>query len=148
MKLNPDVVRDLLPIYVAGEASAATRSLVEENLSIDPDLARLAELMAAAESTMVALALPEPPSSPGMPDERRELLALAETRRWLRARGWLMGLALASSLIPLMLTFESSGVHFPIFEAAPRLALTLLAFAVGLWIAFFLVGRRLRITGL
>ena len=43
MELHPDVVVDLLPAYLAGEASAETRRLVERCLAADPALARLAE---------------------------------------------------------------------------------------------------------
>ena len=38
MKITRDVVTDLLPLYVAGEASADTRALVEEYLLEDPGL--------------------------------------------------------------------------------------------------------------
>jgi len=40
MNITRDVVLDLLPVYLAGEASADTRALVEEYLTRDPDLAR------------------------------------------------------------------------------------------------------------
>ena len=42
MKVTRDVVKDLLPIYLADEASADTRSIVEEWLRTDPELARQA----------------------------------------------------------------------------------------------------------
>jgi anti-sigma factor RsiW len=40
--LHRDVIVDLLPVYLSGEASAETRRLVESHLAADPDLARLA----------------------------------------------------------------------------------------------------------
>ncbi len=40
MNVTKDVVLDLLPVYLAGEASADTRALVEEYLARDPDLAQ------------------------------------------------------------------------------------------------------------
>lgn len=43
MELHRDVIVDLLPVYLAGEASAETRQLVESQLARDPELARLAE---------------------------------------------------------------------------------------------------------
>jgi len=43
MELDRDVIVDLLPAYLAGEASAATCRLVESRLASDPELARLAE---------------------------------------------------------------------------------------------------------
>ena len=40
MKVTQNVIHDLLPVYLAGEASADTAVLVEEFLRLDPDLAR------------------------------------------------------------------------------------------------------------
>ena len=54
MKVTQNVIHDLLPAYLAGEASADTVALVEEFLRLDPELARTAE---ALRSTP----LPEPP---------------------------------------------------------------------------------------
>ncbi len=39
MKVTRDVVKDLLAVYAAGEASADTGALVEEWLRSDPELA-------------------------------------------------------------------------------------------------------------
>ena len=38
MKISKDVIRDLLAVYVAGEASADTRAIVESALAGDADL--------------------------------------------------------------------------------------------------------------
>ena len=43
MELHRDVIMDLLPVYLAGEASAETRRLIESQLARDAELARLAE---------------------------------------------------------------------------------------------------------
>jgi len=43
MEITRDVILDLLPLYVAGEVSPDTRSLVEAYLGTDPQLARMAE---------------------------------------------------------------------------------------------------------
>jgi hypothetical protein len=42
MGVTRNVVLDLLPLYLAGEASPDTQALVKEHLEHDPDLARLA----------------------------------------------------------------------------------------------------------
>ena len=39
-ELPREVLLDLLPAYASGEASAATRALVEAHLAKDPELAR------------------------------------------------------------------------------------------------------------
>ena len=41
MEPTRDVIKDLLPLYLAGEASADSRALVEEHLDRDPDLAQI-----------------------------------------------------------------------------------------------------------
>jgi len=43
MEITRDVILDLLPLYFAGEVSADTRSLIEEYLSSDQELAKFAE---------------------------------------------------------------------------------------------------------
>ena len=48
MNVTREVVVDLLPLYVSGEASPATRALVEAWLRDDPELAREAQALAAA----------------------------------------------------------------------------------------------------
>lgn len=41
--ITRDIIQDLLPIYLAGEASKDTAALVEQYLKTDPELAKLAE---------------------------------------------------------------------------------------------------------
>lgn len=43
MEITRQVILDLLPIYLANEASADTRVLVEQYLETDPELAKLAK---------------------------------------------------------------------------------------------------------
>lgn len=49
MKISRDVILDLLPLYVANEASADTRALVEEYLATDPHTADMARELARME---------------------------------------------------------------------------------------------------
>lgn len=39
MEITRDIILDLLPVYVAGEASEDTRRLIEERMKTDPELA-------------------------------------------------------------------------------------------------------------
>ena len=43
MKITRDVITDLLPVYLSGEASADTKALVELFLKDDPEFAKLIE---------------------------------------------------------------------------------------------------------
>jgi anti-sigma factor RsiW len=49
MKITRNVIEDLLPLYLADEVSADTRTLVEEYLETDPELANMAQDLAKME---------------------------------------------------------------------------------------------------
>ena len=49
MNVTREIVKDLLPLYVSGEASPDSRALVEAFLREDPQLARLADALRAEE---------------------------------------------------------------------------------------------------
>jgi anti-sigma factor RsiW len=49
MEIPRNVILDLLPLYIADEASPESRLLVEEYLETDPELANIAEKLSAAE---------------------------------------------------------------------------------------------------
>ena len=80
MNVTREVILDLLPVYLTGEASPATRELVEEYLKQDPELARRLRNQWAENLSRVA------PST--LPPEL-ELNALRRTRgliSWQRRR--------------------------------------------------------------
>ena len=49
MKVTRNVILDLLPLYLADEVSADTRTLVEKYLETDPELAEVAKESATIE---------------------------------------------------------------------------------------------------
>jgi hypothetical protein len=49
MDIPRNVILDLLPLYIADEASPETRVLVAEYLESDPELARIADKLSGAE---------------------------------------------------------------------------------------------------
>jgi anti-sigma factor RsiW len=138
MNVTAEVVKDLLPLYVAGEASADTKALVEEFLRTDPRLAALAAALREQESRPVS-----PAAAPGA-----ERTALTTTRSLLRRRSWLLGFALMFTGLPLSFTFDSTGLRFLLLRDAPAFAATSWVVAAVLWLAFARVARRLRVTGL
>lgn len=83
MIVTRDVILDLLPLYIAGEASAGTRVLVTEYLSRDPELAEQVRRSQAEQ--------PESVSPSVAPD--LEMKALLRTRREIGLRTWAFGLA-------------------------------------------------------
>ncbi|MDQ1349042.1 MAG: hypothetical protein QG573_2420 [Acidobacteriota bacterium] len=141
MKLDPEVIQDLLPLYLAGEASPATRRLVDEHLAADPELARLVRAAADPELSRLATAVAPPAPTAGK-------VALDTTRRLLRWRAWLMGCAIFATVLPYSFRGNETGIQFFLLRDAPGTAAVSFAAAAGLWLAFWRVSRRLRVTGL
>lgn len=49
MNISRNVILDLLPLYIADEASPETRELIDQYLETDPELAKIAQELSAAE---------------------------------------------------------------------------------------------------
>jgi anti-sigma factor RsiW len=91
MQVTRDIVNDLLPVYLAGEASPDTKAVVEAFLADDPKL----------QETLVAASMDQPPAVtlPAGLEER----ALERTRRLLGRKTVWLGCALISSFGSLIL---------------------------------------------
>ena len=76
MNVPREVILDLLPVYLSGEASPATRTIVEEHMKQDAELAERVRLLLADN---LAKAVP-----PVLPPEL-ELRSLRRTQRLLGA---------------------------------------------------------------
>jgi len=139
MTLTRNLVRDLLPLYASGEASAETRQVVEEWLATDPVLA--AELVALRDD------------QPAPAVKRDRLLeterdVIDQTRHLLRRRAlWLSAAGLCTALVLLSLYYTDEGVHFPLQRFAALEYGSAIA-AVVFWALFFRTVRRLRVAGL
>ena len=139
MNVKKEVILDLLPVYLAGEASQATRSLVEEFLAQDPELAesvRSQQTDSALTTTLL-----------GLPPEL-ELKSLHRTRHLLSLQRWLFGLAIGFSAVALSteISFKEghlSEFHF-LINNNPALFGSSLALGVICWIAYFFTRHRLR----
>lgn len=136
MNITRDVVKDLATVYLAGEASADTRALVEEWLRTDPGLAALVDQARRLE--LPAVAAPAPTV---------EKQAFDRTRRRLRGRGIVLGAAIYFSTLPLTVTFGSDGFHGLLLEDWPA-RIPALAVAAALWVVYWRMSRRLGASGL
>jgi hypothetical protein len=139
MNVTREVVLDLFPLYLAGEASPATRALVEEYLKQDPEFAERIRLQWADNiHKVLPSALP--------PD--LELRSLRRTRSLLIWQRWLFALAIGFSSICLSNEFSFEGGHFKEFHFLlrdyPAQFGTCLVVGVVCWIAYFTLRRRLR----
>jgi hypothetical protein len=139
MNVTRDVILDLLPVYLAGEASADTRALVDEFVKQDASLGR--EIREKMVESLSAIA---PPSVP----PELELKSLRRTRRTLTRQRWLVALAMFFTLVPLSGGFRFSGGRveqtFVLLRDYPQFAGLSALVALGLWVGYSLSRRRLR----
>jgi anti-sigma factor RsiW len=139
MNLTRAVVKDLLPVYLAGEASADTRALVEDYLKGDPALAREVEGVRRLD--------PGLPPTPA-PAEDVERRALEATRRRLRDRTSTLAVATFFTALPLAFATDGTRVTFLLIRDAPIIGLAWWFTAAVLWICYFFIRRRLQVSGL
>ena len=137
INVTRDVVRDLLPVYLAGEASGDTKVLVEEYLRNDPELAR--ETAKAGEVRL-------PPTPTPVPSGEKD--ALDSTRRLLKHRTSTLATALLFSAMPLSFAFKGSHITFLLIRDEPVIGIAWWATAAVMWICHFFIRRRLRVSGL
>ena len=140
MEVTRDVILDLLPVYLMGEASPATRALVEEYLQRDPELA--ARVRANATDALHAASAGLPALAPDL-----ELRSMVRTRRvfvWMR---WLFALGCLFTSVGLSFRFSIrdgnlSNVGLTLADR-PLLLAFLLSAGAGCWIAYFALRRTL-----
>ena len=137
MTMTRNVVKDLLPIYLLGEASDDTRRLVEEFLATDDALRR--DVESARRFSL-----------PSIPDAAptAEKAALDATRQLLKHRTSTLVLAVLFTLLPFSFVVKHSQVTFVMFRDEPAIAAAWWATAAVLWVWHFLIRRRLRVSGL
>jgi hypothetical protein len=92
MTVTRDVVLDLLPLYLADEASADTQELVKAYLEQDPDLAKLAGQWRKQ--------LPGPPPAPVRLEAQAE--AYRRAQRWIAFRTVGMAAVIAAGALGLL----------------------------------------------
>src|SRR5262245_31023492 len=139
MNVTREVILDLLPVYLSGEASPATRALIEEYLKQDPELAERIRLRWVENLAQAA------PS--GLPPDL-ELRSLKRTRRilfWLR---WSFAMAIAFTAVALSIgiTFEHGrlkDIHFMLRDYPLGVGACLVV-ALFCWAIYFILRRRLR----
>jgi hypothetical protein len=133
------VIMDLLPLYMAGEASEDTRHLIEEYLREHPEMVDVTTLMYDDSRDIGAAARSDSAES-----EKR---AFERARRLLRYRGSTLGFAIAYSLAPLTFTVDAKGVTWIMLRDNRALALVFVVTALVFWgIHFALRPRTVRRT--
>lgn len=143
MEVKREVILDLLPVYISGEASPETCALVEEHARQDPEIAQ--RIQALRADNLVAAPLPD------LPPEL-ELRTLYRTRRLLVLERWLFGFGICFTAISFSckLSFREGRLtefHFLIRDYPAQFGV-FVALALICWTAYFLIRRRLRTTSL
>ena len=117
-----DIISDLWPLHVSGEASPDTSALVEAFLREDPEFARMVN-----ESAKEPFPRAKVPSL--SPDH--ELKTLALIRRRLAGPRWLLILALAFTALAMGRIVSDTS-----FDVSPRKFIATVVVAACCWIAF------------
>jgi hypothetical protein len=130
MNVTRQVISDLWPLYVAGEASVDTRALIESFLATDPPFA--ATLRDSAEAGRSI------PSAPAL-DPDHELKTLSLTRRRLRGYLWLLQLAMVFTMLSFGRIVADTS-----WDVSPRNFIITASMAIAFWIAFFVTLIRMR----
>jgi anti-sigma factor RsiW len=138
MNVPREVVLDLLPLYASGEASPASRRLVEELLAAEPALAERVRALAAEGVPEARGAGPRP---------ELELHSLRRTRGMLALLRWLFGLGIAFTSLGLamQMRIENGRItefHFVVRDLPFPLAL-FLVLGLACLTAYFVLRRKL-----
>ena len=130
MNVTRQVVTDLLPIYLSGEASGDTKALVEDYFHQDPELERIARNAATPLETLRAAA----PIAASPERKKRDL----ESVRWgLRRRRWLFAGSLFLTLFPLSFHFTHGHIVYLMVRDAPWEAAFHWSLAAPFWFLYF-----------
>ena len=127
MNVSRDVIIDLLPLYLAGEASEDTRQLVEQFLAEDPALAKL------AEQTKIDKWNGEIP----VPLQKEaEMKSFEKTKQLLTQQRVLMGLAIFSTLMLVAVRGGEDGIRW-LWIDLPQVGWLILFVSLVFWAAYF-----------
>jgi len=133
MKISRDVILDLLPIYLANEASEDTRNLVEQFLADDPTLAKLVE---QSKQNQWNGEIPVPLN------KEHEMKTFEKTKQLLFQQKLFLALAIAATLFFMAFRFDENGVEW-LWIHAPRAGWGIFIVASLFWTAFLNVVYRL-----
>ena len=133
-ELVKEVMNDLLVVYLAEEASPATKIVVEGYAAQNPQFA--AVLKASRGAALEA------------PMGRDEAMAvLAKTRKYWKWQKILFGCGLFFCLLPWSIVVRHNEIVFFLWRDAPVAARLYLATGIAAWVAYYLAGRKATESG-
>ena len=131
MKVTADVINDLLPIYASGECSGDTKLLVEEFMKANPGMRPATDTIEENLSSSIH----------GHLTLNDELKSLKATRRRLKIRSSLMGLAIFFSIAPFSFIY-TQGKLYSLISESPISAIVYGSLGVICWGIYFMMKRR------
>jgi hypothetical protein len=135
MKLEREVIIDLLPAYFSGEASAATRALVEEYFREHPDFEQSARKAGQSLETLKV--------APSPVDHEKEKLALERARMVTETRSSFLWMAILFTVMLFLFRIHDGKIVWLFWggkDSFPGVAFS--AVAVFLWVMYFYTRKR------
>ncbi|HET8890328.1 MAG TPA: hypothetical protein VFQ41_15610 [Candidatus Angelobacter sp.] len=133
MNLEREVIVDLLPAYFSGEASVATRALVEDYFRQNPDFEKSARSAGGALESLKV--------SPPRLDSEKEKLALERARLVTETRSSFFWLAVISTLMLFLFRIQNGKVIWIVWSGfasgSGARAPIFVAMAVFFWLFYF-----------
>jgi len=133
MNVSREVILDLLPLYSGGEASAASRALVEQYLSLDASLRDEVERNALLKPLDLAATAPKLA-------EEAELRTLRRTQHLLVWQRRFYALAVTFTVLSLSgVGWMDNGIHYHfLLSAYPKYFRPCIGLAVSCWINYLI----------
>jgi len=136
MKITRDVITDLLPVYLSGEASADTKALIESFLHDDPEFAKLiGENDAFLPDGQINLS------------KDTEMDTLNKTKKLLRDRSTYLAFTIFFLLLPASFRVGEAGFQW-LWADMPLSIVFFLACGILFGIQYERISRKLNGTGL
>lgn len=131
MNLHEDVILDLLPVYFADEASAASREIVDAYFEAHPQFAKTVR---AAQMNVTHV--------PGNASVNGGHVAIKSVKKQLRWRSALIAAGIFCSISPFTFIFEGQRVTYFMWRDAPMIATFYSVAAALAWLLLWLSIRR------
>jgi predicted anti-sigma-YlaC factor YlaD len=138
MNITSDVITDLLPLYLAGEASPGTRLLLEDYLREHPEFAATVRAAADRSTALLDAAATDAP----LPDH--EKATLERVRRFNHRRTVLLAVAIGMLLTSFAFSFDGGRIRWIMLRDNPVQALLFLVAGFASSLVYVQMGRRLR----
>ena len=136
MKITRDVVTDLLPVYLSGEASADTQTLVDEFLKTDPEVAGL----------VAAQRMPLEIININLTKEN-EMKTLKNTKSLLQKRTLYLAFAVFFTMFTVSFRFEKGSMQWMWLDT-PVIAVVCIMVGILMWFGYMRTNQSLKDSGL